>query len=320
MNDQRRTNSTGEFSTNLMGLTLGSSQDDQIRLNLLKLPLEIREMIYEYLFPDVIHPYPSASCRHLTGLGSAALARLNPDVAALLVNKQYYTEASEVMFRRSRFCIDFLGLLSRLSQSKSLPRIARMVLILESDDYIKLFDDEQTYKGASFARLPTASIFSKMNLRRLELCLVYPAPSRIERDDYCQRITVNLVLRTALPYVGWHPVKVYGYLKLDQKRSFEAKCAAMRKRCVPLIFPSGDFLLTNTPFRYLDWVNLKPLGCESGLPSEFLEWERDDGGVALVESSGRSYYDDEVEISGEEGCRCQETCSSFSWKVVCVDE
>lgn len=97
----------------------------------LDLPAEIRELVYEYAIGPKVEPYPTARTRKLGTNGCAALVARMPNASLLLTNKLVYEEASDVLFRRTRFYVDQLGVLAKLLRNEEQSaRIRRLGKIL----------------------------------------------------------------------------------------------------------------------------------------------------------------------------------------------
>ena len=97
----------------------------------LDLPAEIRELVYEHAIGPKVEPYPSAKARKLGTNGCAALVARMPNASLLRTNKLVYREASDVLFRRTSFYVDRLGVLARVLRNKEQSsRIKRLGKIL----------------------------------------------------------------------------------------------------------------------------------------------------------------------------------------------
>lgn len=84
----------------------------------LNLPAEVREMIYEYAVGPKVEPYPRAKTRKLGDMGCAGMVARMANTNLLFTCKFVYREASDILFRRTTFFVDRVGILMRLLQNE----------------------------------------------------------------------------------------------------------------------------------------------------------------------------------------------------------
>jgi len=241
------------------------------RFRLLDLPVEMREIIYGFVFGPRIEPFPNSRARR-RGKTNAPFAALQPAAALLSLSQQVRAEASNICFSHTTFYVEHLGILKRLTNHfKPCNSIRRLHLSLSHYGYLKLFNhipsEDNNYGVGS-----CASDMRMMTLNVLEMQIAAPSPitESDALDGACQKIVVDWILKAALPYIGTHPVKLTGFVKSKQKAAFEAACRAARKQ-------------------FDDWNQMRlAAGLELGTECEYGEWLEEyladeDGGVSLVE-------------------------------------
>lgn len=131
---------------------------------LLALPAEIRDVIYGYIFPSPLRPFPRAKCRQLSGTQDMAFRAAQPSTSMLRLNRQVYHGARHMVFCNTTWQISKPELLTgvfHLKRRGSL--VQRLHLALSHEEFIGLFGGVGDYAGTSLLPLRT------MNLRVLVL-------------------------------------------------------------------------------------------------------------------------------------------------------
>ncbi|PPJ54224.1 hypothetical protein CBER1_05155 [Cercospora berteroae] len=285
-------------------------------------PAEIRNSIYDFaLGPEQDQsPYRYArigryGTRHMER-GALPLPSMN----ILYLSRQVYVEACHILFERTVFRLTSSKDFNRLSDSKTLvSRIRRLELALPHEDLL-----ECSKRVADLRRhgLEEINVFQRMQLKDLVIDLAQPkalidivlmthnnAGSTMVPEFACQKLTVDKILRKTFPWIAEQPVRLIGALKNQQKKDFEAKCAAKRKD-------------------YLDWC--RAMSMDGHVPAlvEYEEWKAEEvGGVWLdgrgavvaesVEEALDGVQEDVVSEAEDEmaleQCRCEVVCTPARW-------
>ncbi|GAB7332314.1 hypothetical protein MBLNU13_g04145t1 [Cladosporium sp. NU13] len=246
-----------------------------------KLPGEIRNAIFDSVFPSEEHPFPTSKKNN----------RLAPKyqhsyTALMRTNKQLNQEASDRFYRTTTFLIEHPPLFSKkLNKGIRLDRLRSVQLSLDHSQYLDLFS---TKPWAVSTKPYVKRQFREMsNLESFEIH--FSAPSRIATKTWlegaCQKAALDMIMDAAWPSIRGLPVIVTGYVKDSQKKaieshirsersryaSFEAFCRDIGKRCSLHAFDS-----------WVEWMMAEkqggvrldgePLVEKEGEGSERLEW------------------------------------------------
>lgn len=201
----------------------------------LELPVEIRELVYNHTFGTTIEPYPTSKARRLGQKTQAILSRV-PSAKTLLLSRQIYKEASAQLFLYTTFFVEHLGVLGALlSNKEQRQRIRRLRLALSHHDYFRLFGGLSGQCGGERVEYHThrmAEGLQKMRLNSLDLIVSTPSSTTGHGcfEGACQKTMVEWLLEAAWPIVRGQPIKVNGYIKAQQKATFEAASLVDRKR------------------------------------------------------------------------------------------
>jgi hypothetical protein len=271
---------------------------------ILKLPGELRELIFSFTFGEKIEPWPSARCRK-RGWKAIAVSRA-ASTNLLLANHQVCKEVTDVMHMQSLFIVEHLSIFSRLVGSRTLRGgIRRLSICLGHENFFKLFGSNY---GDTTNPLPTVRLLRHMNLKQLVLVIAPPPKSGEYPYTVCQSSIVDKIFEEALPWISGHPVVVMGWVKQAQKEAFEKKCAQARQQ-------------------YLEWY--ETLADKEDVTPPIVgyqEWMEDDGGVSLLNSD--TGITDGAEAGGTHGetdsesedyeeypprCNCKHSCDYDLW-------
>ncbi|KAF2769942.1 hypothetical protein EJ03DRAFT_326849 [Teratosphaeria nubilosa] len=272
---------------------------------LMALPVELRDLIYQFGFGPQVEPYPTSKTRRIGGnIGALeAIKARKPTSGLLLLNRQIGEEASHALYLYTTFFVQHKGIFHRLmSNVHTRPLLRRIELALPHHEFINLFGYQASGDDAK-DRSMAVTIMPQLKLSCLELVFAPPPNKKDILDIPCQRSVVSLILSSAWPWVRGQPVKLGGWIKDRQERVFEAACLVERKRfdvwrernCA-VGLPEGSLL------EYHDWVH----------------WEETEehGGVSLTGNSKSPR--DVVEPREEEealplNCHCAPMCTQETW-------
>lgn len=240
---------------------------------LLKLPGEIREIIYDHVFPDTIDPCPKSPARRYDRSQRAVLAR-NINFDLLLTCKQVMSEASKALFSRSTFFVQHAAILRQVTLAPPLQsRVRRLIISFTHEQYLSLF---RSYTFDPIGQLqrnksPSAEAFKFMQLDSLRLLVHRPVAASEQNNMFagkCQKKFVDWLMSSAWPFVRGQIVEIVGVVKSSQAKEFKEKCKAFK----------AAFKMWNE-FRVAD-------GKEEGRIAEYLQEidGDDDGGVLLDEA------------------------------------
>jgi len=268
--------------------------------NLLKLPAELRELIYSYAIGSRVEPYPRCSSRG-RGRDATAIIERNPNPKLLRLNRQVFEETSHVLYRDCIFMVEHGAVLRKVALNERLSsRLRQLHLRLTHFDYLKLFGFTATAEELDFAPSRSARALRKMDLDLLELSFVPPSlcTKSTLLDSACQKTVVAWILQAAWQWVKGHPVVVRGYIKTRQKVAFDAACAVERRR-FELWYRVVE-ATTRDLEKYDQWLEEVR--------------DDDDGGVSLTDK--RSEHKNAMvleEVVLPPRCRCVVRCSEKTW-------
>lgn len=267
--------------------------------NIMALPGELRNSIFDQILPSEARPFPASKCRRLP---PSEIRKLPPSHASFMcINKQLYSEASARFYQTTPFLIEHRQLLSRTLRPKIIcERMRHLRLKLTHDEYLDLFhfnsEGPQTY-----IRQP----LRELSLTGLELHI--SRPSQISQRPWlegaCHRAKVGLIFATAWASIKGHPITITGYVKDSQKAALEAR-------------------LQHEKAAFDKWVALKMAsGGGSSTLRQYDEFvkeveEQNHGGVRL---DGKTWEDVEQESSlapflvTSLDCTCQTPCAAEGW-------
>ncbi|KAK5171926.1 uncharacterized protein LTR77_003563 [Saxophila tyrrhenica] len=274
----------------------------------LRLPPEIRNLIYGFALGDKIEPYPTHRDRGV-GSNSRSMIIRRANTALLQVSPLVYKEVSDMIYTFTPFFVEHFGVAEKLLRKpRPCSRIRQLELALTHDDFFWLFGGQFEDDGVMTAPHQAATTLRNMRLSKLRLRIAEPRPVTADErfDGACQKTVVDWILEAAWPTVRGHPVELAGYVKARQKRAFEAACKAERKK-------------------FDVWQKQRmAVGDEEGSWDDYDEWleqvgDDEGGGVMLAETTMVIQEDElfaagRVKISAERPlCLCKVHCAVECW-------
>lgn len=196
------------------------------KFELLKLPAEIREVVYSYIFGPCIEPYRNHRARKLAR--STTVMR-EPKSSILLTCKLVHREASNMLFKHTPFLVEHIGVMAKLTsnlhQSKM---IRRLELALSHDDFVCLFKMNDT--GPVYN--PLVRTLRRMDLDRLTLSIAAPSMTTVSGvfDGACQQKALSRILNLGWTALRGHRVRLEGFVKTNQRIEFETMFRKERNR------------------------------------------------------------------------------------------
>jgi hypothetical protein len=193
---------------------------------IMKLPGEIRNKIFDFAFPSEALPFHVSEC--------AKRSRLVPTfghsyTALMRTNKQLYDEASDRFYKTTTFTIGKRYLFSKtLNNSFLRGRLRHIRLSLTHSEYLDLFSakpwDESTKPFVKH------QLREMSNLTSLEIHISPPSrvPTKTWLEGACQRTAVDMIMDAAWPSIRGLPVTITGYVKDSQKKAIEAHVKSER--------------------------------------------------------------------------------------------
>ena len=188
-----------------------------------ELPAEIRTMIYSYAIGPYLDPYPSAKFR-------ARRIHSTMNTTLMHTNKRLYYELRHVLYDRTPFYIEYSRLFERMVRNTAFPLSSLRILELAFShvSFLKFFgcylcDDQDAYE-ICFEPSAEAKVIGRMT-RLKRLTLVMPTPADlidIPWTNGCQKKMVDWILEVAWPFVKGQNVFVEGFVRTEQKATFEA--------------------------------------------------------------------------------------------------
>jgi hypothetical protein len=207
------------------------------------LPGEIRNAIFDFVFPSQARPFPTSKCRNNDHLAPTFQCSYT---ALMRTNNQLRQEASDRFYRTTTFSIEHALLLDRTLRNDILRnRLRRVRLSLDHSQYLDLFSSKPWV--ISHEPYVNRQLRKMSNLESLEIH--FRAPSRIATKTWlegaCQKTAINMIIDAAWPSIKCLPVVISGYVKDSQKKEiearvqserdayafFEAQCRAIGKHC-----------------------------------------------------------------------------------------
>ncbi|KAF7191371.1 hypothetical protein HII31_07394 [Pseudocercospora fuligena] len=262
-----------------------------------RLPAELRNFIYSQAYNTTIRPFKMK--KMCPGLG-APFAIPVPSTSLMLLNRQYYKEASGILFETATFKVNSRPVLRRLTCNALVTsQITNLELSLSHEDFLKLFRWKYDPKMSSHSAKTALVLRYMANLQNLTLDIDAPSRTSVTslhptgRRVVCQDKAVAYILGAALPFIDViKNVKITGYIKTEVKKDFEAFCAAGRK-----------FFET--------WCELAEF---NSTVEEFDRWLEDDGGVALDAEGEEDTDANQENFEWPPVCNCETSCEYGSWK------
>nr|POE77532.1 hypothetical protein CFP56_09179 [Quercus suber] len=286
---------------------------------LLDLPSELRNMIYEVVIPDRIHPYLGS--RNLQQPPSTTWSQ-QPFMQLVTGCKQIYLESSKVLLSRPFRVQKYRSLMRLLNHRAQRNRLTHLELALTHWDCSKVFRPHPAY-GDVPGTLPSGPIrhLQTMELRQLTIIIAPPSRNTDARmfDDACQKDVIEFLLGIMWYWIRGQTVELAGCIKDGQRRMFEQRC---RDECRLI----------------LDWRQRgAAMGIAESSIKAYYDWqawlvEEQDGGIWLDgrgevarghknESSDlepKSDTDEEEDEDEDDDmpvfpCSCEPRCSASTW-------
>lgn len=269
---------------------------------IMDLPGELRNTIYDHVFPTEAQPFPTSKCRKLRPFGFRAAH--SPHTALMRTNKRIYSEASDRFYLTTPFLIEHASLLNRTLKNRLLQqRLRHLRLSLTHGGYLGLFSFDEG--PATYPATYATRCLREINLDSLEVCFSPPSriASRTWLEGACQRTVVDLIVKAAWLSIKGHPVTITGYVKASQKREFESR-------------------LEEEKALFDKWAALKIAG--GGGASTLLEYddfmeklmEQEHGGVRLDGEAWREEESASLPLQNLEAtalCSCKTKCTLERW-------
>jgi len=276
--------------------------------DIMNLPGEIRNAIFDFAFPAEAHPFHASEC--------AKRGRLVPNfghshTALMRTNKQLYQEASDRFYKMTTFTIGNRQLFSKTLNNRFLrDRLRHVRLSLTHSEYLDLFSS----KPWDLSTKPYAKwqLREMPNLTSLEIHIGAPSriPTKVWFEGACQITAVNMIMDAAWPSIRGLPVTITGYVKDSQKKAIEAHVQSER----------------NTYALFGAWCRDIGKRCSLSAYDDWVEW-------MMAEEHGGVRLDGEPCVEAEAGednklqwncmttqdlrmvmwCSCEKRCSLDTW-------
>ena len=271
---------------------------------LMRLPPEIREMIYEHIWSPIIEPFPTSSARKLTMLGKLSRKLRMPNSNLLLTCRQVSAEASNILFLRTPFFIQHYGVLKALTSKMELRGLVRhLSLAFSHDEFMHLFSTDHVRRDRKTSTEVVGLGYPALALRSMKLsslCLTIAPPSLTTKsgafDGACQRVAFELIMAAAWPVIRGHPLELGGYVKHIQKQIYQARDVLERKR------------VQAWQKRRAAW------GLPEGSLAEYdLEMDEEVGGISLSGSKPEAAPEQTPAPEYNLKCSCDPPCTEETW-------
>lgn len=191
-----------------------------------KFPGEIRNAMYDCVFPAEAQPFPSSRKNN-----HVAPTFQRSYTALMRTNKQLHDEASDWFYNTTTFTIDYRHLFSKTLDERNhflRDRLRHVRLALDHSEYLELFSPRAW--DASTKPYVKHQLRKMSNLKSLEIH--FHAPSRIATKTWlegaCQKTAVDMIMDAAWPSIRGLPVTITGYVKDSQKKAIEAHVQSER--------------------------------------------------------------------------------------------
>lgn len=278
---------------------------------LMKLPVEVREMVFDHVWGPKIEPYPTNSSRKLTKMGKLSRQARMPNAAILRVSRRVAAESSNILYLRTPFLIEHYGVLKAFTcniDQRNL--ILHLELAYSHDDFMHLFStdhirrDKKTKEEVVGYGYPALALRSmKLNTLRLTIAAPSLTTKSGKFDGACQKIAVDMIMDAAWPIIRGHPLELRGYVKDFQRKIYEARDVLERKR------------IQAWQKKRATW------GLSEGSPEEYDEDMEDDevGGVFLNGSRPEIEPEEMPDVEWNLECRCDPKCREETWTAESVE-
>ena len=271
-----------------------------------KLPGEIRNAIFDFVFPSEEHPFPT----------SRKNDRLAPTyqhsyTALMRTNKQLNQEASDRFYRTTTFLNEHPPLFSKkLDNGIRLDRLRHVRLSLDHSQYLDLF----SAKPWVVSTKPHVKYqFREMsNLESFEI--YFSAPSRIATKTWlegaCQKAAVDVIMDAAWPSIRGLPVILTGYVKDSQKKAIEAHIQSERRMYALYEAFCRDIGKYCSLHAFDSWVKWMMAEKQGGVRLDGEPWVKDEaGGSERLEWNNMATQD----LRELMWCSCEKRCSLGTW-------
>lgn len=199
----------------------------------LKLPAEIRNNIYQFVFG--FHVVPSLPDWKFGRYRQRTNFQADRSISILHVNRRIHKEAKYILYTSAVFTTQHLVVARRiLAQRFPRDNIRRLELRLPHEDWFHLFGSKPTESGEIRKPATCAWALRSMGLDSMELYIACPSSKSkdsrgwLEKEDACQKIAVDWIFEAVWPIVHGLPITISGYVKKRQRLAFEAACEVER--------------------------------------------------------------------------------------------
>lgn len=266
--------------------------------DIMALPGEIRNAIFDQVFSPVARPYPSDKLR------KRRLA-LKPDMSMMHLNKGLYHESSHRLYQTTTFLVEHGRLMFKLLKNNALRnRLRNVTLTLTNSGYFDFFRFDPY--DAAFPHDYVVHRLRETNLAKLEINIA--APSNIAEKAWlegaCQKTVVDRIFDVAWSSIKGHPVAITGHVEQNQKQAIEARLKAAHEEYEKWSALNEAATGKTSTLReydaFLEEMNKEPVG---GVRLDGEAWAETG---AEVEAVDLSYNDFKDSLK----CRCERKCTS----------
>ena len=272
---------------------------------LMKLPVEIRELVFEHIWGPSIEPYPTSRARKLTKTAQSSVRLRTPSANILRTSPQVAAEASNILYHRTPFLLHHYGVMKALTSSVEQRILIRhLELAFSHDEFMHLFSTDHERKDKKTKTTVIGFGYPALALRSLKLNslrLTIAPPSLTTQsgrfDGACQKVAVDMIMDAAWPIIRGHPLELRGYVKDFQRKIYEARDVLERKRIQT-------------------WQKTRAAwGMPEGSLAEYDEEMKDDevGGVFLNGSRPEIAPEQTPAVEYDLVCRCDSPCAEETW-------
>lgn len=278
---------------------------------LANLPPERRDLFYAFALNRKIEPYPYHKSRRL-GQFAGLLRYRQPNMAIFKLNRQVYDEASKYFYLYNAFTFEHGPVFEKTMRHTPLSsRIRHIELALSHEEMLSMFGFAIHSDHRPVSRKTARVLRFAGSLDSLTIRVAPPKEHSLVPwlEGACQRKVVDMLFEAALPFVRGHHVKFAGFIKKDQKETFEAVCLAEEER-------------------YQHWMDSSTASGSDGVSmNDYDKWtawvdEDGEGGVSLGGSKGLGPIEGHSEAHKEEKvrytvasmhCTCDPVCNAETW-------
>lgn len=192
--------------------------------DIMKLPGELRNAIFDSVFPSEARPFPASRCR---GRGPMVPTYRHPCTALMRTNRQMRREAGDRFYQMTTFLIEYRQLFSPTLNNRILAeRLRHVRLELTHSGYLDLFHFER--EDETTEPYVTHRLRDLSNLTSLEIHIAPPsrATEKTWLEGACQKTAVDLIVNAAWPSIRGLPVTFTGFIKDNQKKAIQARVQA----------------------------------------------------------------------------------------------